>query len=176
MTAPPEKAEQYEKEFSKEHDYAKVRGEDNIFKYFPLKKVALRVSAHDGLFDTLARIMAAKIAHSSLHVSIDISVENSVISFLFENKHHLFEANDTVVREDEETFSGVIAKSDKVFFNTKEAVSSFIYEKAALQAKCIVTTPPLMEGRIEMLHYFGEQSISHSYHRYGNLGKRGLKS
>ena len=168
-------AEQYEKEFSKEHDYAKVRGEDNIFKYFPLRKIALRVSAHDGLFDTLARIVAAKIAHSSLHVSIDVSVENSVISFLFENKHHLFEANDTVVREDEETFSGVIAKSDKVFFNTKEAVSSFIYEKAALQAKCIVTTPPLMEGRIEMLHYFGEQSISHSYHRYGNLGKRGLK-
>jgi len=60
-----------------------------------------------------------------------------VISFLFENKHHLFEANDTVVREDEETFSGVIAKSDKVFFNTKEAVSSFIYEKAALQANAL---------------------------------------
>jgi len=70
-------AEQYEKEFSKEHDYAKVRGEDNIFKYFPLKKVALRVSAHDGLFDTLARIMAAKIAHSSF-MSVLISALKTV--------------------------------------------------------------------------------------------------
>jgi RHH-type proline utilization regulon transcriptional repressor/proline dehydrogenase/delta 1-pyrroline-5-carboxylate dehydrogenase len=31
-----------------------------------------------------------------------------------------------------------------------------------------------MEGRIEMLNYFQEQTVSHSYHRHGNLGDRAL--
>jgi RHH-type proline utilization regulon transcriptional repressor/proline dehydrogenase/delta 1-pyrroline-5-carboxylate dehydrogenase len=29
-----------------------------------------------------------------------------------------------------------------------------------------------MDGRIELLHYIQEQSVSHNYHRYGNLGER----
>jgi acyl-CoA reductase-like NAD-dependent aldehyde dehydrogenase len=32
--------------------------------------------------------------------------------------------------------------------------------------------PVLAEGRIELLWYLTEQSISHDYHRYGNLGAR----
>ena len=37
----------------------------------------------------------------------------------------------------------------------------------------IAHTPVLAEGRIELLWYVMEQSISHNYHRYGNLGPRG---
>jgi RHH-type proline utilization regulon transcriptional repressor/proline dehydrogenase/delta 1-pyrroline-5-carboxylate dehydrogenase len=33
----------------------------------------------------------------------------------------------------------------------------------------------MMEGRLELLNYFAEQSVSHSYHRYGNIGARGIK-
>ena len=32
--------------------------------------------------------------------------------------------------------------------------------------------PVLVEGRVELLWYIEEQSISHDYHRYGNLGHR----
>ena len=32
--------------------------------------------------------------------------------------------------------------------------------------------PVLTEGRIELLWYLEEQSISDNYHRYGNLGNR----
>jgi RHH-type transcriptional regulator, proline utilization regulon repressor / proline dehydrogenase / delta 1-pyrroline-5-carboxylate dehydrogenase len=32
-----------------------------------------------------------------------------------------------------------------------------------------------MEGRLELLNYFIEQSISHSFHRYGNIGARAIK-
>jgi RHH-type proline utilization regulon transcriptional repressor/proline dehydrogenase/delta 1-pyrroline-5-carboxylate dehydrogenase len=31
-----------------------------------------------------------------------------------------------------------------------------------------------MEGRLELLQYFQEQSICDNYHRYGNLGERTL--
>jgi len=33
-----------------------------------------------------------------------------------------------------------------------------------------------MEGRIELLQYFQEQSICDNYHRYGNLGERAMVS
>jgi RHH-type proline utilization regulon transcriptional repressor/proline dehydrogenase/delta 1-pyrroline-5-carboxylate dehydrogenase len=37
---------------------------------------------------------------------------------------------------------------------------------------CIVSAPVSGEGRLEMLWYLREQSISTDYHRYGNLGLR----
>ena len=119
--------------------------------------------------------MAAKIAQCSVYVSIEIGLENSVVSFLYENKEAFLTSKDILVREDEEAFVKVFKAVEKIFFSASHAVSNFVYEKAALDAKCVVVTAPLMQGRIELLHYFGEQSISHSYHRYGNLGARGIK-
>jgi RHH-type proline utilization regulon transcriptional repressor/proline dehydrogenase/delta 1-pyrroline-5-carboxylate dehydrogenase len=37
---------------------------------------------------------------------------------------------------------------------------------------CIVSLPVSGEGRLEMLWYLREQSVSTDYHRYGNLGMR----
>ena len=61
----------YQEEFSIEHDYFKLRGEDNIFRYLPLKSVALRVSEGDSLFEVMSRVLAARVSGVSLHISID---------------------------------------------------------------------------------------------------------
>ena len=37
---------------------------------------------------------------------------------------------------------------------------------------CVVSVPVSAEGRLELLWYVREQSISTDYHRYGNLGIR----
>jgi RHH-type proline utilization regulon transcriptional repressor/proline dehydrogenase/delta 1-pyrroline-5-carboxylate dehydrogenase len=37
---------------------------------------------------------------------------------------------------------------------------------------CVVSVPVSAEGRLELLWYLREQSISTDYHRYGNLGAR----
>ena len=37
---------------------------------------------------------------------------------------------------------------------------------------CVVSTAVSGEGRLEMLWYLREQSVSTDYHRYGNLGLR----
>ncbi|WP_263832095.1 bifunctional proline dehydrogenase/L-glutamate gamma-semialdehyde dehydrogenase [Sulfurospirillum oryzae] len=168
--------ENYEEEFSKEKDFVKVRGEDNLFRYLPLSKITIRVSKEDGLFDVMSRILAAKIAKIALHVSIDMSVEDSVVSFLYENKESILEPHDTLVREDEMNFTRSFDRVDKIFYAHEALISAFVYQEAAKKAKCIVRSKPLMEGRVELLHYFAEQSISHSYHRYGNLGARGIKA
>ena len=36
----------------------------------------------------------------------------------------------------------------------------------------VARAPVLAEGRVELLWYVKEQSISDNYHRYGNLGER----
>ena len=162
----------YEKEFSQEKDYANVRGEDNIFRYLPLQKIALRVTSKDTLFDVMSRIVAAKICKVSLHVSIEMPVENGVVSFLYENKDALFGPKDKIVREDETDFVKCFTDVDKIFYSDAIMVSDFVYAEAAKKAKFIVRTKPMMEGRIELMNYCLEQSISHSYHRYGNIGGR----
>jgi RHH-type proline utilization regulon transcriptional repressor/proline dehydrogenase/delta 1-pyrroline-5-carboxylate dehydrogenase len=43
------------------------------------------------------------------------------------------------------------------------AVESYIY---------VADAPVLAHGRVELLWYLKEQSLSHVYHRYGNLGRR----
>ncbi len=167
--------EHFENEFDAEHDYFKLRGEDNIFRYLPLSKVALRVVESDSLFDVLSRIMAAKISGVSLHVSIDASIENAVVSFIFENKDLLLATNDVLKRESEEEFVKCFSKVERIIYSHESKVSDFVFANAAKIAKFIVRAKPMQEGRIELLNYFEEQSISHSYHRYGNIGIRGLK-
>lgn len=165
----------YEEEFSKEIDYFNIRGEDNICRYLPIKKVALRVLQNDDLFSIISRILAAHVSGVRLHISIEKVAQNSAISFLFENKEKLLDKDDVIVREDEESFVKVFKSVDRVIFANPINISEYIFTEAAKLVKFIVRQEPLMEGRLELLNYFEEQSISHSYHRYGNLGARAVR-
>ena len=165
----------FKEEFDVEHDYFKLRGEDNIFRYLPLQKVALRVSKDDSVFDVVSRILASKVSGVSLHVSIESDCENSVVSFLYENKDKLLKVDDTIVRESEQEFVKCFSTVDRVIYANASKVSDFIYKEAAKTALFIIRTNPMMEGRLELLNFFIEQTISHSYHRYGNIGARALE-
>lgn len=165
----------FEDEFDKEHDYFKLRGEDNIFRYIPLKKVVLRVSRGDSLFDIISRIIAAKVSGVSLHVSVEASYDSKVISFLFENKDLLLLSNDVIKRESEEEFVKCFASVDRIIYSDIQKVTQKAFSEAAKLGKFIVRAGALKEGRLELLNYFEEQSISHSYHRYGNIGQRALE-
>jgi RHH-type proline utilization regulon transcriptional repressor/proline dehydrogenase/delta 1-pyrroline-5-carboxylate dehydrogenase len=164
----------YEKEFSQEHDYFKVRGEDNIFRYLPLSKVAIRVTEDDSLFDAVSRILAAKVSGVGLHVSVEASLETPIVSFLYENKEALLGENDTLVRQNTAEFIDKFTDFDRIIYGNISRVPNEVFEAAAKLVKYVVRQNPMMEGRLELLNYFQEQSISHSYHRYGNLGARGL--
>ena len=56
------------------------------------------------------------------------------------------------------------ANSDRVPFLVRTA--------AAAIGKYIADESVLSNGRVELLWYFQEQSLTHMYHRYGNLGAR----
>lgn len=59
---------------------------------------------------------------------------------------------------------------DRIRFMRPEDVPLVVRNEAALEGIYLSAEPVLAEGRIELLRYHREQAISHSYHRYGNLG------
>ena len=130
----------------------------------------IRVGDDDSLFEIVSRVLAAKVAKVNFTVSIENNSE--VYSFLKES-NELFSQNDRLVKENEKLFIETISNFDRVIYSNIKKVSKQVFEKANKSLTFIVRSKPMMEGRIELLNYFIEQSISHSYHRYGNIGARG---
>jgi RHH-type proline utilization regulon transcriptional repressor/proline dehydrogenase/delta 1-pyrroline-5-carboxylate dehydrogenase len=164
--------ENYENEFSQEKDYCKVRGEDNHFRYLPLKNVLIRVSEGDTIFDTVSRIFAARVAKVAFTVSIDT---NSTMYSFLQNADELFTQKDVLIQEEENKFIDSLADYERVIYSDITKVSDAVFKKASEPLTFIIRQKPMMEGRLELLNYFSEQSISHSFHRYGNIGARELQ-
>lgn len=164
--------ENFENEFSQAKDYANVRGEDNHFKYLPLKNVLIRVTSGDSIFETVSRILAAKV--SGVHFKVSINNNEAVKSFLNSEKE-LFSPRDTLIEQNDEELIKSISRYDRVLYSDISKVPAIVFEASAASLTFIVRAKPMMEGRLELLNYFIEQSISHSFHRYGNIGARGIK-
>jgi RHH-type proline utilization regulon transcriptional repressor/proline dehydrogenase/delta 1-pyrroline-5-carboxylate dehydrogenase len=68
----------------------------------------------------------------------------------------------------------MIPKIQRIRYAAPERIPSSVSEASAAIGFYISRSKVLMNGRLELLQYFQEQSISNNYHRYGNLGERGL--
>ena len=165
-----------ESEFEKERDFFNLRGEDNIFKYLKLNKVAIRICNGDSLFDSMARVLAAKVCGIKVHVSLENDMNDSVSQFLFRYAQKILKTDDIMKRETEEDFVKCFSDVERIMYANEEKISEYVFVEAAKLLKFVIRHKPLMEGRLELLNFFEEQSISHSYHRYGNLGSRTLET
>ncbi|NQY92590.1 MAG: bifunctional proline dehydrogenase/L-glutamate gamma-semialdehyde dehydrogenase, partial [Campylobacteraceae bacterium] len=165
--------ENYENEFSVAKDYSNVRGEDNHFKYIALKNIVIRVETFDSIFDIASRILAARVSKVNFTVSIH---KNEIVKQFLNNAGALFGKNDHLVEEDNATFVKSIKNFERVIYSDMTKVPNSVFKEASRTLTFIVRQKPMMEGRLELLNYFEEQSISHSYHRYGNIGARAYNS
>ena len=159
--------------FNKEHDYSNIRGESNVVHYIGVKSVLLRFEEDDILYEMLASITAAKMVGAKVYVSVPKAPASEGLLYLVEKKSVLLDADDTFALEDETALSEAMQGVQRIRFLQPPNIS--VYEAVADYALYIATEPFMEHGRIELMHYFIEQSISDSYHRYGNLGLRGLK-
>jgi RHH-type transcriptional regulator, proline utilization regulon repressor / proline dehydrogenase / delta 1-pyrroline-5-carboxylate dehydrogenase len=162
-------------EFNKEHDYSNIRGESNIIRYLPVKSVLFRFVEEESLFEMLVSIAIAKIIGAKVHLSLPKEYKSSALDYLQEKRSVLLDDDDTLVLEDESTLAESIKSVQRVRFLRPWHISPSLYAALAKDALYIAREPFVAHGRIELMHYFIEQSISNSYHRYGNLGFRGLK-
>jgi RHH-type proline utilization regulon transcriptional repressor/proline dehydrogenase/delta 1-pyrroline-5-carboxylate dehydrogenase len=165
----------HEKEFLQEHDYAKIRGESNVVKYLPVKSVLLVLNEEDSIIEILATIMAVKMAGAQLHISLPKESKRAEFLWLENPKNLVLDEKDTIRRDDEASLVAFMPEVERIRYLRSENVSKSLYEKVASRALYIASEAFVPNGRIELMHYFIEQSISDSYHRYGNLGLQGLE-
>lgn len=159
--------------FNKEHDYSNIRGESNVIRYIGVKSVLFRFDEDDILYEMLASIAAAKMVGAKVYVSIPNNPKSEGLLYLIEKKSFLLENDDTFALEDEIALEKAMLSVQRIRFLQPPKIA--MCEAVAEYALYIATEPFMEHGRIELMHYFIEQSISDSYHRYGNLGLRGLK-
>ncbi len=164
-----------QEKFSKEEDCFHLRGQDNILRYQPIKEMMIRLHPADTLFETLARLAAAKIAGCTTRLSKPEGMKNEVTDFLQDRYGKLF-LDGLVVNDmsDEELIQqmGVLGR---IRYAAPDRVPEKVFEAAAETGFYLSRAPVFMEGRLELLQYFQQQAICDSYHRYGNLGERALE-
>ena len=161
-------------EFDHVHDVFRLLGEDNFRRYLPLRVVVVRVHADDTVFEIFARVLAARTAGCQVVVSWPVGLEMKTLDLLEELTLNWAGGIEFVEQHDSkllELLEGNV--ESRLRFARPERVAPEIRVAAAKQGTYLADEPVSAHGRVELLWYFREQSLTHVYHRYGNLGLRG---
>lgn len=145
--------------FARARDVNNLYGEQNIVRYLPLEKMALRVFECDAIKDISLIVKAATIARTPLIVSIDAGDDKLEM---------LSQIGCNVVVQTLSEFCGEVALYSRIRCCSAD-IPLELYRAAAAYNKYIAVAPVLLSGRFELLHYLKEQSIAYEYHRYGSI-------
>jgi RHH-type transcriptional regulator, proline utilization regulon repressor / proline dehydrogenase / delta 1-pyrroline-5-carboxylate dehydrogenase len=158
----------YKKVFSKKSDVSLVVGQDNLFLYAPHPKVVLRMNVQDDLLDVMRVVAAAVTCQTPLQVSGD----GEALGQIAQADWVKIASHVEIVQESESHFIDRVAQgeAERVRFISQPALKlKLALAEASSQ---IHMGEVLANGRVELLNYLREVSISSDYHRYGNLGIR----
>ena len=151
------------KRMRQDRDPTKVVGQDNFFHYVPRKHLVLRIEENSVPLDVLRSAAAALTVGAELELSYS-GTSGHEWRALIPMVHAVTE---TAEQFAERVRSGKIQRIRLV-----EQASKDLREAAAESAAYIADAPVLANGRLELLYYLREVSLSIDYHRYGNVGLR----
>lgn len=163
----------WQEEFSREHDHFLLPGQDNLRRYLPVQNLRIRVHQDDSAFDLFARVAAASRVGCRVIVSTAPGLAGRALQRLRDAVHDdLIQL--TIAEETDEQLAAVVLERhcERVRYAHPSRVPLAVRRAANEVNVFLADTPVLMEGRVEMLWYVREQSVSFDYHRYGNLGCR----
>jgi RHH-type proline utilization regulon transcriptional repressor/proline dehydrogenase/delta 1-pyrroline-5-carboxylate dehydrogenase len=160
-------------EFSRTHDHFCLIGQDNIRRYLPVSELRIRLHREDSAFDLFARVCAAKAAGCRITVSYIPGYTKPALELL-ETLTEAWGGRIEFVEESSNELVSLIRgkATERLRYASPERPSETVLRAAGDTGVYIARAPVLSEGRIELLWYLKEQSISFDYHRYGNLGDR----
>jgi RHH-type proline utilization regulon transcriptional repressor/proline dehydrogenase/delta 1-pyrroline-5-carboxylate dehydrogenase len=161
-----------EAEFSRELDFFHLRGQDNVLRHLPVGTVVVRLQPQDGLFESLARIAAVRATGNRLRVSVTKGLDTPATRFLYGPEGRRLIGKAPMFQETDEDLIACIPQIDRIRYAAPDRVPREVFAAAAETGFYLARTPVLMEGRIELLQYYRQQSVCTNYHRYGNLGFR----
>jgi RHH-type proline utilization regulon transcriptional repressor/proline dehydrogenase/delta 1-pyrroline-5-carboxylate dehydrogenase len=153
--------------FGETEDYFKIRGEFNQSRYLRMQSILVRIEASDDAFSIFSRLFNAKLSGSKTIISVAPDCSDPFRQWM---RLKALLLGMTYQEESQSDIADAIAQYERIRFASPEAVSDELVKKAASEGIYIACEAPHMDGRVELVLYFREQSVSHSYHRYGNLG------
>ncbi len=146
-------------EFSIDHDPSGLRSETNTFRYRQFDgEIVLRVTDEITTLDIAVAVMASVTVGASLSISTPVPLRfNSAVDTVIESDDEL------IKRMSREKFSRLrIPGKQKANIATAAHVAGIVFD----------TAPVVRNGRIELLHWLREQSVSECRHRYGLIRSR----
>lgn len=152
-------AKAYEKEFAHPRDINRLYGEQNLFRYLPLKSMVLRLLPGDSNEQAEMIALAACTCGTVLTISFDPSDDRTAA---------LASTGCTLKKETTEAFLATMKDYERIRTCSPDLPME-LYRTAAGQNQYIATAPPVKDGRVELIHYIKEQSIAFEYHRYGSI-------
>ena len=148
--------------FSTATDVTNLYGEDNHLRYLPNNRIIIRIEKKDNLNDLRMILDALQITNNKVDISYAADITKDQQKLI----HHL-----PSKRESIDTMLSRIDGIDRLRFCSSVTDQS-IRIKISKHHSTIIDHPPYSEGRFELLYYLNGQSITHEFHRYGNLGDR----
>ncbi len=164
-------------EFDQQHDDFRLLGEDNFRRYLPIELVRVRVHREDSALELLARVAAAQAVGARVVISTprfdDQPTIAQVVDQLDEATESWAAAIEFVEEADYQLAEAVsMGQAGRLRYAAPDRVPLVLRTAAAEAQEYLADTRVSPHGRVELLWYVREQSISHRYHRYGNLGFR----
>lgn len=152
--------EAWQSHFGKGHDPSGIRGQMNIFRYRPTQ-ILLRF-AHDArVVDLLRALGALQICGCDYRLSVAPQAKEKVHPLL----SGPFKCE--VSYEEDEAFYEAMHKCGRIrLLGTPTAE---MYRAAQKADRHLAAAAVLSHGRLELINYLREQSLSVETHRYGNL-------
>ncbi len=155
------------------HDHFRLLGQDNLRRYQAVRELRVRHHPDDTGFELFARVCAARAAGCRVTVSSPPGGANRYTGLLEELTEPWAGAIEFVEESDAALAQVIrVGQTERVRYAAPDRMPVQILEAAHEVGLFAARAPVLAEGRIELLWYVREQSISRDYHRYGNLGER----
>ncbi len=159
-------------EFSREHDHFRLLGQDNFRRSLPFPVICVRIMPQDAWFDIVARIAAARVTGARVLASFAPGCPPAWHDRLDEWTD-AWAAGIELLEQPDEVIAALAGRLDvRIRYGGRDRVPAEVRQAAAEAGQWIADVPVVSAGRVELLWYLHEQSVSHDYHRYGNLGRR----
>lgn len=149
-----------------DRDPTKIVGQDNYFRYLPRKGIVLRFDKRSTALDVLRTAAAALTVGADFEISFFHDEDNGGFNWI------ALDQVLKIIEEKESTFLQRVRQGKMQRVRLVEHASTSLKEASAEHPVLLIDAPVLANGRLELLHYLREVSISVDYHRYGNLGLR----
>jgi RHH-type proline utilization regulon transcriptional repressor/proline dehydrogenase/delta 1-pyrroline-5-carboxylate dehydrogenase len=144
--------------FSRAHDPHAVLGQHNLFRYRPRLHVLLRIAADAAPRDVLASVLAAELCQAALHISFHPAYRGTTDATELHCPVHVETAEALALRLRIRSYVRIVG--------TREPELDLLCVSLGAH---LADEPVLEDGRLELLHYTEEQSVSIEAHRHGYL-------